>query len=190
MWIRLSFLFIEAASPYSRQFPPQRWFGSAPTGLHSGELDKDQPVGVQTMEDLIADNVGGDKPMVALLGIFAGLALLLTAIGVYGVVAYSVSQRTREIGVRVALGARRKDVLGLVLRQGGLLTLIGSAIGALLAISMPRVLSAIFDDRIAAQGPLVAITATVIVALVALPACYVPARRAIRVDPMIALRYE
>lgn len=153
-------------------------------------INKDQPVGVQTMEDLIADNVGGDKLIAGLFGIFACLALVLAAIGIYGVVAYSVSQRTREIGVRVALGAGRTDVLGLVLRQGGLLTAIGCAIGALLAVPMPRIFSAIFDQAIAAQGPLAAITATVIVATIALLACYVPARRAMRVDPIVALRYE
>ena len=153
-------------------------------------IDKDQPVGVQTMEDLIADNVGGDKLAVVLLGIFAGLAVLLAAIGVYSVVAYSVTQRTREIGVRVTLGARKRDVLGLVLRRGGLLTVIGCAIGSPFAIPMPRVLSTIFNDSIAAQGPLAGITATVIVATIALLACCVPARRAMSVDPMAALRYE
>ena len=153
-------------------------------------IDKDQPVGVQTIEDLISDNVGGDKLIAALFGTFAGLALLLAAIGIYGIVAYSVSQRTREIGVRVALGARSKDVLGLVLWEGGLRTVMGCPIGALLAIPMPRVFATIFDRAIAAQGPLIAIAVSFLVAIVALLACYIPARRAMRVDPLVALRYE
>jgi predicted permease len=153
-------------------------------------VDKDQPMDrIQTMEDRFADSMGGDKLMMTLLGIFAGLALLLAAISIYGVVAYSVSQRTREIGVRVALGAERKDVLGLVLRQGGLLTGVGCAIGVLLAMPMPRVFSNILNG-IDAEGPIVAISVAFIVAIVALLACYIPARRAMRVDPMVALRYE
>jgi putative ABC transport system permease protein len=153
-------------------------------------VDKDQPVGrIETMEDLFAGDLGGDKLIMVLLGIFAGLALLLAAIGIYGVVAYSVSQRTREIGVRVALGAEREDVLGLVLRQGGLLTAVGCAIGLLLAVPMPRVFSSMVGNAIE-QGPSVAIAVAFIVAFVALLACYVPARRAIRIDPMVALRYE
>ena len=102
-------------------------------------VDKEQPVGrVQTMQDLIADNLGGDKLLAGLMGLFAGLALVLAAVGIYGLVAYSVTQRTREIGIRVALGGQRKDVLGLVLRQGGTLTGIGCAIGIVLALPLPR----------------------------------------------------
>ena len=153
-------------------------------------VDKDQPVGrIQTMEDLFTGDLGGDKLIMVLLGIFAGLALLLAAIGIYGVVAYSVSQRTREIGVRVALGAGKKDVLALVLRQGGLLAGVGCTLGMLLAMPMPRVLSNVVGNALE-QGPFVPITVTFIVAIVALLACYIPARRATRVDPMVALRYE
>jgi putative ABC transport system permease protein len=153
-------------------------------------VDKDQPVGrIQTMKDLFADNIGGDKLMVALMGIFAGLALMLAAIGIYGVIAYSVNQRTREIGIRVALGAQKKDVLGLVLRQGGLLAAIGCAIGFALALPLPRLFGAILNG-IAPQGPVVAIAVALIVAAVSLFATYIPARRAAKVDPMVALRYE
>jgi putative ABC transport system permease protein len=153
-------------------------------------VDKDQPMGsIQTIQDLLADELGGDKLIMDLLGIFAGLALLLAAIGIYGVVAYSVSQRTREIGVRVALGAERKDVFGLVLRQGGSLIGVGCAIGVLLAVPMPRVLSGMVGNGIE-KGLFVAIAVTFIVAIVASLACYIPARRAMRVDPMVALRYE
>ena len=153
-------------------------------------VDKDQPMGsIQTMEDLFAGDLGGDKLIMALLCIFAGLGLLLASIGLYGVVAYSVSQRTREIGVRVALGAERKDVFRLVLRRGGLLAGIGCAIGVLLAVPMPRVFSSMIGNA-TEQGPFVTIAVTFIVAIVSLAACYIPARRATRVDPIVALRYE
>jgi putative ABC transport system permease protein len=153
-------------------------------------VDKDQPVGrIQTMQDLVSDNLGGDKLMVGLMGIFAGLALVLAAVGIYGMIAHSVMQRTREIGIRVALGAQKGDVLGLVLRQGGMLIGIGCAIGALLAFPLPRLFKDLFNG-FAVQGPLVAIAVTVIVALVSLLATYIPARRAMNLDPMAALRHE
>jgi putative ABC transport system permease protein len=141
------------------------------------------------MQDLIGDNVGGDTLMVGLMGIFASLALVLAAVGIYGVIAYTVTQRTREIGIRVALGAQRNDVLGLVLRQGGMLTGIGCTIGILLALPLPRLFSGLFNE-FAAQGPLVTIAVALVVALVSLLATYIPARRAANVDPMLALRYE
>lgn len=153
-------------------------------------VDKDQPVGrIQTMQDLIADNVGGDKLMVGLIAIFAGLALLLAVVGVYGVIAYSVAQRTREIGIRVALGAQKDDVLGLVVRQGGVLTGIGCAIGILLALPLPHLFSGLFNG-FAAQGPLVPIAVALVVAFISLLATYIPARRATKVDPTVALRYQ
>ncbi len=152
-------------------------------------VDKDQPVVIQTMHDLTAANVGGDKLMVGLMGIFAGLALVLAVVGIYGVIAFSVAQRTREIGIRMALGAQKADVLGLVLRQGGLLAGIGCAIGILLAFPLPRLFSAMFYG-FSTQGPLVAIAVAFIVAAASLLACYIPARRAAKVDPMEALRYE
>ncbi len=153
-------------------------------------VDKDQPVGrIKTMNEVAADNEGGDKLMVALMGIFAGLALVLAAVGIYGLVAYSISQRTREIGIRMALGAQKKDVLRLVLRQGGLLAGIGCAIGLALALPLPRVFAAMFQG-FPLQGPLVAIAATSTIAVVSLLATYIPARRATKVDPMVALRYE
>jgi putative ABC transport system permease protein len=154
-------------------------------------MAKDQPVGtIQTMQDLVADNIGGDKLLVALMAIFAGLALALAAVGIYGVVAYSVAQRTREIGIRVALGAHRKDVLGLLLRQGALLSAIGCAVGLALALPLPRLFSNLLNGGFAAQGPLVAIAVAVIVPVVSLLATYIPARRATKVDPMVALRCE
>jgi putative ABC transport system permease protein len=153
-------------------------------------IDGDQPVdGMQTMTDLYADNVGGDKLLVTLLGIFAGLALVLASVGIYGVISYSVAQRTREIGIRVALGAQTKDVLGLVLLQGGLITGIGCGIGFLLALPIPWLFAALFSG-FTSQEPIVAITVTLVVSIVSLFATYIPARRAMRVDPIVALRYE
>src|SRR6185437_2991663 len=153
-------------------------------------IDGDQPVdGMQTMADLYADNVGGDKLLVTLLGIFAGFAHVLASVGIYGVISYLVVQRTREIGIRVALGAQTKDVLGLVLRQGGLITGIGCGIGFVLALPMPWLLAALFSG-FTSQEPVVAITVTLAVSIVSIFASYIPARRAMRVDPMVALRYE
>ncbi|HET9176763.1 MAG TPA: ABC transporter permease [Terriglobia bacterium] len=153
-------------------------------------VDKGQPVGrIQTMQDLAADNMGGDKMMVALMAIFAGLALVLAAVGIYGVVAYSVNQRTREIGIRMALGAQKKQVLGLVLRQGNLLTGIGCAIGIVLTLPLPRLFAGMFNG-FADHGPLVLIIVPFLVGTVSLLATYIPARRATKVDPMVALRHE
>lgn len=155
-------------------------------------VDKDQPVdGLGTMEDLFAENAGGDKLMAGLLGTFSGLALLLAAVGIYGVIAYSVAQRTREIGIRVALGAQRKDVLGLLLRKGASLSGIGCVIGIGLALPIPRVFSSLgLLPNPPAKEILVTISLALIVAIVSLVATCIPARRAMKVDPMVALRYE
>jgi putative ABC transport system permease protein len=153
-------------------------------------VDKDQPVGrIETMKEVAAESAGGDKLMVALMGIFATLALVLAAVGIYGVIAYAVSQRTREMGIRKALGAQEKEVLGLVLRQGGLLTGIGCAVGLGLALPLPRVFTGLFPE-FPPQGPVVAIVVALIIVVVSLLATYIPARRATKVDPMMALRYE
>ncbi len=152
-------------------------------------VDKDQPVRIQTMQDLIANNLGGDKLLVGLMTLFAGLALGLATVGIYGVIAYSVTQRTREIGIRVALGAQRKDVLALVLWEGGMLTGIGCAAGVVLALPLPRLFSGLFDG-FAPQGPLAAIVVACIVVAVSLLATYIPARRAAKVDPIAALHCE
>ena len=124
-----------------------------------------------------------------LLSIFAALALVLSAIGVYGVISYLVSQRTREIGVRVALGAQRSDVLRLILGDGARLTFLGVAIGLAASLGLTRLLAKmLFGVR--ASDPVTLIVVTVILSAVAFLACYIPARRATRVDPMVALRYE
>ena len=120
---------------------------------------------------------------------FAGIAMLLAAIGIYGVIAYSVAQRTQEIGVRMALGARRADVLRLVLRQGAALALIGIAIGWMGALALTRTLSSLLF-AVKATDPITFIAVPLGLIGVALAASFLPARRATRIDPVIALRYE
>jgi putative ABC transport system permease protein len=144
---------------------------------------------IQTVEQLLYDSLGSRRFNMFLLGSFAGVALLLASVGLFGVMAYLVSQRTREIGVRMALGARPRDVFRLVIGRGMLLALIGAAAGLAGALGLARFLETLlFQIR-----PTDALTFTVTPALllgVALLACYIPARRAMKVDPMVALRCE
>jgi putative ABC transport system permease protein len=142
-----------------------------------------------TMKDLVASSITQQRFILTLLACFAALALLLAAVGIYGVMSYAVTQRTHEIGIRMALGARVSDVLRLVFRQGLVLTLIGVAIGMALAFALTRLMkSLLFDVTPTDAMTFVMVAATLI--LVALFACLVPARRATKVDPLIALRYE
>jgi putative ABC transport system permease protein len=155
-------------------------------------LDRQVPLySVTTMERLIADSAPTfmRRYPAYLVGIFAGVALLLAVVGIYGVISYAVGQRTREIAIRVALGAQRRDVLGMVLRQGMLLALAGVGLGLLGAFVLMRLLSSLFFDVSAADPSVYAAVSALLVA-VALLACYIPARRATKVDPMVALRYE
>jgi predicted permease len=152
-------------------------------------LDDAQPVEIRTMQDLIKDNLGGDKLMVGLMALFGGLALGLAALGIYGVIAYSVTQRTREIGIRVALGAKKKNILGLVLREGGMLIGIGCAIGIAPALLLPRIFSGLLNG-FAPQGFRAVFVAALIVAVASWLATYFPARRAMSLDPVRALRME
>lgn len=125
----------------------------------------------------------------ALLGLFGVLALILASIGIYGVLAYSVTQRTSEIGLRMALGAQPHEVLRLVLRQGMLLALIGALVGVLVALPVARMASGLLYG-VSATDPLTYVAITLLLMGVALLACYLPARRATRIDPLVALRVE
>ena len=154
------------------------------------EVDPDQPISnVATMAELLGTEASQRRMGMIMLVAFAGLALLLASIGIYGVLAYFVTQHTNEIGLRMALGATRTNILLLVLRKGMGLTLLGVAIGIAVAFAATRLMSSLLFG-VKAADPLTFMTVPLLLALVALLACYLPARRATKVDPLVALRYE
>ncbi|MGB9076493.1 MAG: ABC transporter permease [Terracidiphilus sp.] len=152
-------------------------------------LDDSQPVGIRTMQDLMNENLGGDKLLVGLMSLFGCLALGLAGLGIYGIVSYSITQRTCEIGIRFALGAKKRDILRLVLREGGMLIGIGCAIGIVPSLLLPRAFSGLLNG-FALQGLQAVFAAAVMVAVASWVATYIPARRAMKLDPMRALRTE
>ncbi len=153
-------------------------------------VDRDQPVGsVRPLTELLAGSIARQRFAMSLFAVFSGLALLLAAIGIYGVMAYSVSQRTGEIGIRMALGAQRGDVMRLIFLQGGRLVALGLGLGIVGALLLTRFLASLLFG-ISAHDPLTFAVIAGLLALVAALACWLPARRATRVDPIIALRGE
>jgi putative ABC transport system permease protein len=144
---------------------------------------------VYAMDELIAVSLAQQRFNMLLLGLFAALALILAAVGIYGAMAYAVNQRTHEIGIRTALGAQRRDVLRLVMRDGAKIALFGIAIGIAGAIALTRLMTSLLFE-VKPTDPEVFAVVAIVLAIVALAACYVPTRRAMRVDPMVALRHE
>jgi putative ABC transport system permease protein len=154
------------------------------------EIDSREVVyNVQTMNEVVSNSFAARRLSMMLLGVFAALALVLACVGIYGVISYLVGQRTHEIGVRMALGAQRRDVLRLVIGHGTRMAVMGVAIGIVAALGLTRLMAnQLFG--VSAHDPLTFVGVGMLLIIVAVAACYIPARRAMRVDPMIALRHE
>jgi len=154
------------------------------------EIDPRQVVyNVQTMDDVVATSYAARQLTMILLGVFAGLALLLACVGIYGVISYFVGQRTQEIGIRMALGAQRGDILQLVLGEGTKMALLGAAVGVAASLALTRLMAGQLYG-VSPHDPFTYVSVALLLMLVAIAACYIPARRAMRVDPMASLRCE
>jgi putative ABC transport system permease protein len=154
------------------------------------QMDPEQPMAaVATMEQLLGDSLARSRFTMLVLAVFAAIAVLLASVGIYGVIAYGVAQRTQEFGIRIALGAGRRDVLRLVLGQGARLALLGIGLGAIFALMLTKSLATLLYG-ISPTDPLTFVGVAFLLGFDALAACYVPAQRATRVDPIETLRYE
>ena len=192
----LPFIYIPLAQEYQRGMTLVVRTSGDPAALAAAvrnvvrALNKNVPVfAVTTMSEHIGAALAADKMIAALLSLFGGAALLLAAVGIYAVVAYSVAQRTHEIGIRMALGAQAGDIARLIVGQGLALILAGTGLGLALALALTRVLASLLFD-VSVTDPLTFAAVALLLACIALLACYIPARRAMKVDPMIALRHE
>jgi putative ABC transport system permease protein len=190
------------------QMPADRWPGSVrrinlltrtdvePTSLAASvrgqiaALNKDQAVfNVRTMEQIVSQSVAPRRFSMLLLAVFAVVALALAVIGIYGMLSYAVAQRTREIGLRMTLGAQRTDVMRLVIGHGMKLALAGVVLGLIASFALTRTMKNLLFG-VSATDPITFVSITVLLAVVAFVACWIPARRATKVDPILALRYE
>jgi putative ABC transport system permease protein len=154
------------------------------------EIDPDQPIySVRTMNEIRAESVAGERLNLTLLSLFAGIALVLAIVGIYGVMSYSVTQRTHEIGIRMAIGARPRDVFKMVLGQGMKLALLGVVIGLASAFALTRLMETMLFG-VEPTDKLTFAAISIMLITVALLACYLPGRRATKVEPTISLRYE
>jgi putative ABC transport system permease protein len=153
------------------------------------DIDRTQPTfSVTTLEQALADSIAPRKFNMVLLGVFGMAALVLAVVGIFGVISYSVTQRTHEIGVRMALGAQPADILNMIFREGLLIVGVGLLVGIAGALAAGQVVGSFLT--VSARDPVTYVIVTAILLIVALSACFIPARRAMRVDPMVALRYE
>jgi len=153
-------------------------------------IDPNQPIAtINTMAKIVADSVAQPRLNMLLMGLFGSLALILAAVGIYGLLSYAVTQRTQEIGIRMALGAQFKDVLTLILKQGMILTLIGEAIGLMGAFALARLIRSLLFG-VTPNDTMTFVSVSIVLTFIALLACYLPARRATKIDPLVSLRYE
>jgi predicted permease len=172
---------VRAQTPPASLIPPMRAAVRA--------LDPETPTSFRTLQEVYSSSLDARRFSLVLFGVFATVALALATLGLYGVVSYAVTQRTHEIGVRLALGAQPRDILRMIVRQGMTLTLVGVGVGLCAALALTRLMTGLLYG-VSATDPTVFAVIALLLTSVALLACLLPARRATRVDPMIALRYE